>query len=323
MENRILRQKLLARLGRFPAKVPLEAVFDEPIDEGACTRIRVTYMVEPGEVVPAWLLKPNKKQPKKGWPTVIAIHRDTEQCELGKSEVAGLAGDTMYYYGRDLCLRGYLVLCPDLLCYEERRPSEDLRRRRASFAGESYERFEFTRRLLKGSSLQAKYLHDLSRGVDLLCTLSEVDRDNLGVIGHSLGGLEALWLTWYDERIKVGVASCGLTLIKSMLRDGINQFLVNSISGLLDVADMDDILGALLPTPFMMIAGDQDTQLPIDGVYFMVNYAQSLYNEMGIQDRFRYLVFQGGHIFPSEAREAAYAFLDRWLKPLPPGGVLP
>jgi dienelactone hydrolase len=323
MENRLLREKILARLGRFPSKVPLEAVFEEPVDEGEYTRTRVTYMVEPGEITPAWLLRPQGEKPKKGWPAILAIHRDSERCELGKGEVAGISGDPMYHYGREICLRGYVVLCPDLLCYEERRPSEEIRRRRTALMGENYERFEFTKRLQKGSSLQAKYLHDLACSLDLLSSLPEVDKQNLGVIGHSLGGLEALWLTWYDARVMAGVASCGLTLVKSLLRDGLSQPLVNCIPGLLDVADMDDLLGSLAPTPFMMVGGEQDPLLPIDGFYFMVNYAQSIYIQLGVPERFRYLVFQGGHVFPPEARETAYLFLDRWLKPLPPGGLLP
>lgn len=89
MENRLLREKILVRLGRFPSKVPLEAVFEEPIAEEGYTRTRVTYMVEPGEVVPAWLLHPHGEKPKKGWPAILAIHRDSEHCELGKGEVAG------------------------------------------------------------------------------------------------------------------------------------------------------------------------------------------------------------------------------------------
>jgi dienelactone hydrolase len=323
MDNRILREKLMVRLGRFPTKVPPETVFDEPINEGAYTRTRVTYMVEPGEVVAAWLLKPNGKKPRQGWPALLAIHRDTERCELGKSEVAGLKGDSAYHYGRELCERGYVVLCPDLLCYEERRPPEDIRRRRAGLCGEEYERFEFNKRLLQGSSLQAKHLHDLACGLDVLCSLPEVDKHNVGVIGHSLGALEAFWLTWYDARIMVGVASCGLTLIKSLLRDGINQWPANCVCGMLDFADMDDLLGAVVPTPFMMTCGEQDPLLPVDGFYFMVNYAQSIYIRMGVPERFRYIVFPGGHAFPPEVKEQTYAFLDRWLKPLPPGGMLP
>jgi dienelactone hydrolase len=126
-----------------------------------------------------------------------------------------LAGDPMYHHGHELCRRGYVVLCPDLLCFEERQPTRAGRAARRLLAGADSERFEFTKRLLTGSCLQTKYLHDLTCAVDLLASLPSVNRERLGVIGHSLGGLQALWLTWYgtgrvrpqDDDIGVGYNS--------------------------------------------------------------------------------------------------------------------
>ena len=57
----------------------------------------------------------------------------------------------------------------------------------------------------------------------MLESLSYVDNKRIGAIGHSLGGQEALWLAWYDDRIKVTVSSCGFSQIKNIIRDGINH----------------------------------------------------------------------------------------------------
>jgi dienelactone hydrolase len=215
METMALRQALLARLGRFPPRVPLAPRVGPWIDEGAYTRALVTYVVETEEQVSAWLLMPQGAAPPGGWPAVLAIHQHANQYALGKAEPAGLAGDSMYAYGQELCRRGYVVLCPDLLCFEHRRPAYEVRHAHWTLDDAGYERFEFTRYLLAGSCLQTKYLHDLTCGVDFLISLPGVNRERLGAIGHSLGGLEALWLTWYDARIHAAVSSCNQSIAKS------------------------------------------------------------------------------------------------------------
>lgn len=175
------------------------------------------------------------------------------------------------------------------------------------------ERFEFTRRILAGSCLQAKYLHDLTRAVDLLTSMPTVNGARLGAIGHSLGGLEALWLTWYDPRIASGVSSCGFGLLRTLLRDRINHGFAMYVPALLDTCDLDALVGDLAPRAFMLTAGESDPLFPIDGVRSLAETAESRYAEAGVPERFRAILFQGGHGFPADVRAEAYTFLDRWL----------
>ena len=207
----------------------------------------ITYGVEAGEKVSAWLLMPQGAAPPGGRPAVLAIHQHANQYDLGKAEPAGLSGNSMYAYGQELCRRGYVVLCPDLLCFEDRRPTYEVRQANRALDDAGYERFEFTRRLLAGSCLQTKYLHDLTCAVDLLASLPGVNRERLGVIGHSLGGLEALWLTWYDARITAAVSSCGFGLLRTLVRDGINHGFATYVPGMLEVCDLDALAGSVGP----------------------------------------------------------------------------
>lgn len=314
MERTTLRQTLLTKLGKFPQHVALAPAFGEPLDEGEYSRVLVTYEVEPGERVSAWLLMPAGQAPQGGWPAVLALHQHAGQFDLGKSEPAGLVGDPMYAYGQELCRRGYLVLCPDMLCFEDRRPSADLRQAKSAFDGGGYERFEFTRLLLAGSCLQTKYLHDLKCAVDLLVSLPEVNQERLGVIGHSLGGQEALWLTWYDPRIVAAVSSCGFGLLSTILRDGINHNFAMYIPGMLDLCDIDALLLDLAPRAFLLTAGENDLIFPIDGVRSIVEKTRQHYRLQGSPERFETIIFPAGHSFPPAVKAQAYDFLDRWLK---------
>jgi dienelactone hydrolase len=312
--NISLRRSLLTRLGHFPRHVPLEPLFGTEIDEGAYTRTSVTYKVEADEYVPAWLLTPKGIVPEGGWPAILALHQHGGQYDLGKSELVGLIGDPQYAYGRELCQKGYVVICPDMLCFEERRPPEEMRRNNSGLDGQSYERFEFTKRLISGSCLQTKYLHDLSCGLDLLTALPNVNGTRLGVIGHSLGGQETLWLMWYDTRVTAAVSSCGFSLMRTILRDGINHNFAAYVPDMLAIGDMDILVAELAPRPFLLTAGESDAIFPIDGVRSVIEYAHQIYAQQNAADRFQAVLFSGGHSFPDEVKAEAYGFLDRWLK---------
>ena len=319
METVALRQVIMNRLGHFPQRVPLRLTSGPNIDEGDYRRTLVTYDVEAGERVSAWLLMPHSTAPPNGWPAILAIHQHDNRYDLGKAEPAGLSGNAMYAYGRELCQRGYVVLCPDLLCFEDRRPAPGVRQANSALDDAGYERFEFTRRVLAGSCLQTKYLHDLTCSIDLLAALAGVNSERLGVIGHSLGGLEALWLTWYDARITAAVSSCGFGLLRTLVRDGINHGFATYVPGILEVCDLDALVEALAPRAFLLTAGETDPLFPIDGVRDIVEKAQHSYVQAGISERFSAMLFPAGHSFPDDVKTAAYSFLDYWLKQAHPG----
>lgn len=314
MSDPMLRRQILARLGRFPERVPLAPTFGPTSEQGDHTRTLVTYAVEPDERVAAWLLRPIGAPPLGGWPCIVASHQHAGQYYLGKSEPAGLSANRMYHYGLDLCRRGYVVLCPDHLCFEDRRPPEYVRVEGGHLQDQGYERFEFTKRIVAGCCLQTKYLHDLTCAVDLLTSLPDVNPQRLGAIGHSLGGQETLWLTWYDERVRAAVSSCGFGLLRTILRDGINHNLAMYVPDLLAVGDVDVLLADIAPRAFLLTAGEQDSIFPIDGVRALAATAQEAYARAGVPDRFRAIIFPGGHSFPDEVKAEAYAFLDHWLQ---------
>jgi dienelactone hydrolase len=313
MSDTAMRAAILSRLGPFPERAPLELELGAPEDLGDHTRVLVSYAVEPGLRAPAWLLRPKGDSPPGGWPAVLAIHQHAGNYELGKSEPAGLSADAMYHYGLDLCRRGYVALCPDQLCFEERRAPAALRRANPTLDGQSYERFEFTRRLLAGACLQTKYLHDLAVALDVLESLPGVDRGRIGAFGHSLGGQEALWLAWYDRRVRAAVSSCGFGQIATLLRYGINHNFALYVPGLLQLGDMDAFVAGLAPRPFMLAAGADDPIFPVDGVRAIAERAAAAYGAAGAPERFRALIFEGAHGLPPAVKAEAYAFLDRWL----------
>lgn len=306
------REKVLECLGEFPQKVDIRPEIISSEDKGSHILQLVSYAVEEGERINAYLLLPKKLKDKN--PAIIAAHQHNGEFFLGKSEPAGLTKNPMYHYGLDLCLRGYVVLCPDHLGFEDRRPPEFERKENASLEGANYETFLFTKYYLEGKTLQAKYISDLCRGVDFLESLDFVDSERIGAIGHSLGGQETLWLTWYDSRIKAAVSSCGFSQIHTVLRERINHNKAMYVPGYLKIGDISDLVRDIAPRPFMMTNGSEDWIFPIDGVEEIARFAKEAYETAGAGDNFRSIIFEGQHSFPPEVKKEAYQWLDRHLQ---------
>lgn len=145
------------------------------------------------------LYKPRTPGP---WPAAVAIHQHNNEYKLGKSELAGLAGDRNAAYGLKLAQRGFIVAMPDLTCFETRRPRGDDDARNELLTAMTS--------LVRGGSLHSRYVMDVLSVARYLEAHEHVD-GAVSVIGHSLGGQIALLALAVDEKIRRGVISCGLT----------------------------------------------------------------------------------------------------------------
>ena len=317
------RESTLNCLGTFPQSVPLDIKIESDKEFDGYTGWIISYNLEHNERTRSILLVPEgvslvEAEISGKVPAILAIHQHNGEYHLGKAEPAAwdINGkitdlDPMYAYGRDLVKRGYVVLCPDLLCFEERRDPDFGDSNDSGFANEV---FEFTKRVQYGSSLQAKYLFDMKIAIDVLCEFDYVDTTRLGVVGHSLGGQTALYTTWYDDRIKVGVSSCGFSTAKTIIRDKINHNKAMYIPGFSAFADTDDILCDIAPRAFAFTSGIKDIIFPIDGVREIEKNAKKRYAALDIPDSFLAHIFDGGHCFDNEAKEKVYGFIDSFLK---------
>ncbi len=306
-----LRDLLRVQTPQAPLNPEIES--SEEI-EGGIKRMLVRYNVDDGERIGAYLLVP-KGEPGVRLPGILAIHQHGGNFKLGKSEPAGLTDNPTFFYGLDLARRGFAVLCPDMLAFEERVPPPEVS------AGDMYkldswnERFEAMKLFLQGSSMQAKYLSDLVKGLDYLTSLDFVDSERIGCIGHSMGGQEALWLTWFDPRIKAAVSSCGFSMISAILRDRINHNMALYVPGMMNVGDMDSMVASLAPRPFFFSAGEEDDIFPVDSVRHIAEAAGEVYARRGAPENLQHVIFGGGHGFPDEVKQQAYSFLETHLKP--------
>jgi dienelactone hydrolase len=275
----------------------------------------VTYLVEPGDRVPAYLFVPEGLAAGERRPGIFAHHQHAGQFHLGKSEVAGLAGNPEQAYALELARRGYVVLAPDAICFEERGAFRgELAAPESQTAGQQFERFEFTKRILHGSCLQTKMVWDMQRGLDYLASRPEVDGARLGCIGHSLGGQQTLFLAALDDRVQAAVSSCGFASMATVLRDGVTHNFGAYVPGWLEHGDVGDVLASVAPRAFMALNGESDRIFPVDGLRASFDTARAAYEAQRVPERLELGVYEGGHQFSAEMRDRAYRWLDRWLR---------
>jgi dienelactone hydrolase len=303
------RARLLELLGVTPAAPPpLAPEQMERVDLGDVIREKVTYAVEPGERVPAYVFLP--KQAGRH-PAVLCHHQHGGQFEVGMLGPAGLGSTEDQHYALELARRGYVTIAPDALAFGERQdPTGKLK-------GASYERFEALHRITEGKSLQGKYVWDARRALDYLETRPEVDPARIGMIGHSLGGQETLFTTAADTRIRAAVSSCGFGSLRTLERDRILHNFALFAPGLAAHGDYGALLALVAPRPFLVAARTDDPIFPVDGIQETVATAKRAYQAAGADDKLATFYEPGPHQFSPAMRQAAYEWLDRWLKPTP------
>jgi dienelactone hydrolase len=304
------RARLMELLGRTPgAPPPLAPESLDRVDLGDVIREKVTYAVEAGERVPAYVFLP-----KEGGrhPAVLCHHQHGGEFEVGKDGPAGLGSTEDQHYALELARRGYVTIAPDALAFGERQDPK------GKLKGASYERFEALHRITEGKSLQGKYVWDARRALDYLETRGEVDRTRIGMIGHSLGGQETLFTTAADTRIRAAVSSCGFGSLRTLQRDRILHNFALFVPGLAAHGDYGAVLSLIAPRPFLVAARTDDPIFPVDGIEETVAAARAAYAAAGAADRLGTFYEPGPHQFSPAMREAAYAWLDRWLRATSP-----
>lgn len=290
------REAFIEVIGKFPAKVPLNAKTLESIDCGSYIREKVEYATESDDSVRAYLLIPKRLSGKV--PAVFCHHQHDGNFELGKSEVVGLAGDPNQKYAAELAERGYITFAPDAVAFEERNWGEN---------SDRAEYFELASRLVKGNTLLAKVLHDVSAGLDFIESREEIDRDHIGFIGHSYGGRMAIWAPAFDKRIKVSVSNCGCVNYKNSLTHDAGIQMEFCVPNIMNIGDVEDIVRMVAPTPFFISAAENDKWSR--GAREIYAYAQSAFPKGCLKLK----IWPGDHVFVKEMREEAYAFLDQYL----------
>ena len=310
LDSAEFKQKLLQGLGgEWPAPPALNVKQRETIQKDGFRIESLTYEAEPGDPIPAMLLIPDMVSPAHPAPAVAVWHQHAGQYHLGKSEPAGLAGNPMHHTGAALAKEGFVVLCPDALCFEERQdPTGKLK------AG-NFERFEFLRYVVDGKCMAWKNILDMKRAIDFLQSRPEVIDEKIGCYGHSMGSTHTWLIGPWEPRIKCLVGNCCLPTYKGIHREHMLHCFPNFIPGIYEYGDTPDIAALVAPRPLHMNFGERDGGSPIDEVRRGVKIIANNYAAMNAETNFSYYIEEGaGHVLSPVMWEKMLSHFQRHLK---------
>ncbi|MBL9135066.1 MAG: heparinase II/III family protein [Verrucomicrobiales bacterium] len=274
------------------------------------SRRHILIRSEPEDWIPAYLLVPRGPGPPRR-AAVICLHQTVAQ---GKEEPCGMRGDPEMAFALELVRRGYVCLAPDVIGFGERiRPGR-----------QPYDDSIAFFRKHASWSFMGKMTWDVSRMVDYLQTLPEVDPERLGSIGHSHGAYGTLFATAFEPRLKAAVASCGFTTFRSdphperwshltALIPQLGRYLpeVRQIP-----FDWQHVLSLAAPRALYVWYTTGDAIFPnTTNLDALLRDVQGVYRLHNATERLAWRSSGGPHVFPRSEREAAYAWLDRMLAP--------
>jgi hypothetical protein len=155
-----------------------------------------------------------------------------------------------------------------------------------------------------------KWVWDAQRLLDYLYTLPEVDRERIGVIGHSLGAKMSLYAAAMDERIRAVVFSeGGIGFDFTNYED--YWYFDESIRRRDPATDQHELLALIAPRPFLLIAGNQADS---DKSWHYVNAARAVYGLFGERRRIGMINHGTGHTPTPEAVRQGFEWLDWFLR---------
>ena len=289
-----LRIKLLECLGGpWPEPSDLKPQRHDATRKNGYRIETVSYEVEPGDRVPALLLVPDGVDANHPAPAIAVWHQHNGEWHLGKTEPAGLSGSPQHHTGAALAKEGYVVLCPDALCFEDRQ-SPYMK------AGD-FERFEFLRYVVAGKCMAWKNILDMRRAIDYLCTRPEVNSERIGCYGHSMGSTHTWLVGPWEPRLKCLVGNCCLPTYAAIARTHILHCFPNFIPGWFRYGDTPEVASLIAPRALHLSFGELDDGSPIPEVRAGVEHIVRAYAEAGASDKFSYFIEVGvAHILSDE-----------------------
>lgn len=291
------KEELLSFLGR-PLLVDPKAQILEKKDCGSYILETLQLELNQLETVPAYFAYPKGKKA----PLVLFNHSHGGDFSKGKEE---LLNSSSYLqqpsFLETLIQDGYAVGCIDMWGFGERQGKKE---------SELIKEF-----LVKGHTLWGMRIFDNQQFLSYLLTRPEIDKQRIGTIGMSMGGLMSWWLTAIDERITCCVDIAGQVDLEALIAQrGLDHHgFYYYLPGLLTKFQTSDIQKMIAPRPRLSLVGENDRMCPASGVAHLQESLSHYYASLQAKDHWQSVSLTGGHQETKEMRERWRMFFKKWL----------
>ncbi|MHB9034100.1 MAG: dienelactone hydrolase family protein [Anaerolineae bacterium] len=276
---------------------PIEPRITEELDFPDYTRQRVEIQTEPDVWMPLYVLIP--RQGKQAYPAVVAPHghgSGGKYSVAGCRELPGIAAQIATYnydYGVQFARAGLIAFCPDARGFGERQE----RSSRGDLLASSCRDINAQAYPL-GQTITGMWAWDIHRLLDYIATRLDCIPGRVACAGLSGGGLQTLWATALDERIRCAVISGYFYGYKESLLDMCENCWCNYVPGLYEAMDMGDIASLIAPRPLLIETGNRD---PLNGASGLANVTSQLaitlkaYNLLQAGEYLVHVIGEGEH----------------------------
>jgi dienelactone hydrolase len=256
---------------------------------------KIMYRSRDEDSIPAFLWMP---EGKGLFPAVLVHHQHNGEWHFGKSEVAGLVGNSLQAFGPALAQRGFVVLAPDSICFEDRRKNKRGTEPDTEEADWIQHYNEMSYRLIKGDSLMRKILDDASCGISLLSHLPQVDKSRIGCLGHSYGGNTVMFQAALDERIAFSCSSGAVCSYQNKMDNltGIEMALV--VPNIFPEWEINKVISLINPRPFLIVSAEDDKYAK--DAMDMYQSAKAASQKKGIPFNMEHTRYSGPHALTQE-----------------------
>ncbi len=304
--NRDLLKELIG-LNKMQYAPLMPEVLESVVIEDGIIREKVLLQVEPEVYMPVYvLIPPNPENKKQQCYLALPGHQGAGKYSVaGVREIPAVADMIDFYhydYGLQMAKLGYVTLCPDCRGFGERREAPLQKDEESAFLNSTCFHLAHMAEPL-GMTVVGMCTWDAIRLVDYIFERNEWDTESIGCIGFSGGGMQTLWLSALDDRIKTMIISGYFYGFADSLLELNGNCSCNYVPRLWEYFDMGDI-GALLAPRNLLIQtckGDHlNGKRGLENVYEPLQVIKEAYEIFDATALITHDIWEGGHCFHME-----------------------
>lgn len=316
-ETRNLLAELIGLEKMEPCDLQAQVVGREVVD--GIVREDVIIQVEPEVWMPFYIMMLEEVADSKQLLPIIAPHGHQgggRYSVAGRRDIPAISEKIDYFnydYGYQLAKRGYVVFCPDSRGFGQRREKAYQTDKEEHFLRSTCSHLS-NMALPLGQTVIGMCIWDLMRLIDYIDECNKWDMTKLTVVGFSGGGMQTLWLTALDDRVKNCVISGYLYGYKDALLKLPGNCSCNYVPHLWEHVDMGDIGALIAPRPLYIQTGIEDH---LNGERGVINSQEQVaiireaYKLFGAEEQVIHEIHPGPHRWYGEK---VYDYLGKVLK---------
>jgi dienelactone hydrolase len=152
------------------------------------------------------------------------------------------------------------------------------------------------------------------RALDVLCSMPEVDKSRIGATGISGGGAHSHFLAAADERVKAVATSCGVTSLKSALK---NRTVFQNCDCMFAFGayqrDSCDIGALIAPRPLLYCFASGDNLFTTEEYRTLAEKVRKIYRLYDCEEKCELFEYPGPHAYSEASIDRINQWFDKYV----------